>query len=93
MVGADGFEAPTLCSQILSPDNNIIFINGLVPPRRLEMHPNVKGCTQMWGALLRALRVIVGRGRLPVRVKIVVGDEHLSRVQVHIDELNAEVLL
>ena len=47
----------------------------------------------MWGALLRALRVIVGRGRLPVRVKIVVGDEHLSRVQVHIDELNAEVLL
>ena len=47
----------------------------------------------MWGALLRALLVIVGRGRLPVRVTTVVGDEHLSGVDVHVDELNAQVFL
>ena len=43
--------------------------------------------------LLRALLVIIRRGRLPVRVKIVVGDEHLSRLRVHVNELNAAVSL
>jgi len=44
-------------------------------------------------AKCKHLSVIIRRGRLPVSVIIVVGDGHLSRVDVHVDELNPQVLL
>ena len=43
--------------------------------------------------LLRALLVIVRRGPLPVRVIIVVGDGHLSRVHIDVNELHVQVFL
>ncbi len=82
-----------VCSQSISPANNAILFNGLISPRRLEMYNNVWGYTKKCCHLLGALLVIVRRGRLPVRVIILVGDEHLSRVHVHVDELNTQVLL
>ena len=89
MVGAERFELPTLCSQINFPDNKLLLFNRLASPKCPEMYQNVQSCTQRWGALLRALLVIVRRGRLPVRVIVMVSEIDASCIDIHIDELNA----